>query len=490
MIKTDFKGCLTAVAGLCLLTASCVSDPGEVAVKSAADAPIFPDYRDVTVPANIAPLNFRVREDEKVRDVEKVRAVFFADGKEELRVVDGDGLIEIPEKKWHEMLDAAKGKSLEVEVSLWSAKYPDGISYKKFPIHISADLIDPYISYRLIEPGYEIWDRMGIYQRNLRNFEEKAIADNYVNHGECMNCHSYKSYSPDTMMFHARGKHGGTVIYENGKLRKVNLAGKGPKKQGVYPMWHPGGRYIIFSSNETKQAMYGPNGCPIEVFDFYSDMILYDVAKDSVIVDPRFIGKDRWETFPAWSPDGRWLYYCAADSCRMPYDREKLHYDIMRVGFDPASGRFSERIDTVRSAAREGGSASFPRISPDGRFLMYTRSDFATFPIWHDEADLRIIRLADGKELDASKLNSDLCESYHSWSSSGRWVVFSSRRLDGRYTRLFIAHIDADGNPSKPFLLPQKDSEQNRLRLKSYNIPELMKREVKLPEDELKKLFQ
>ena len=76
-------------------------------------------------------------------------------------------------------------------------------------------------------------------------------------------------------------------------------------------------------------------------------------------------------------------------------------------------------------------------------------------------------------------INSDDTESYHSWSSNGRWMVVSSRREDGNYTRPFIAHIDEQGRSTKAFALPQADPEYHRLFMKSYNIPEFMRGSVK-----------
>ena len=73
------------------------------------------------------------------------------------------------------------------------------------------------------------------------------------------------------------------------------------------------------------------------------------------------------------------------------------------------------------------------------------------------------------------EINSPDTESYHSWSSNGRWVVFSSRRYDGNYTRPFIAHIDNNGHSSKPFELPCEDPDYHRQFLKCYNVPEFMR---------------
>lgn len=70
------------------------------------------------------------------------------------------------------------------------------------------------------------------------------------------------------------------------------------------------------------------------------------------------------------------------------------------------------------------------------------------------------------------EINSDKAESFKAWSSNSRWIVFTSRRDDGSYTRLYFTYLDADGRATKPFLLPQRDPEQNRRLFKSYNVPE------------------
>jgi len=87
-----------------------------------------------------------------------------------------------------------------------------------------------------------------------------------------------------------------------------------------------------------------------------------------------------------------------------------------------------------------------------------------------------------------STVNSDNTESYHSWSSNSRWFVFSSRRIDGLYTRPYIAFIDENGKTGKPFLLPQKDPDYYTFLLESFNIPELIKGPVSINISEVEKL--
>ena len=124
-------------------------------------------------------------------------------------------------------------------------------------------------------------------------------------------------------------------------------------------------------------------------------------------------------------------------------------------------------------------SATLPRISPDGRWLLFTMGQWGCFHIWHHDADLWLMDLSTGEAAPAAGLNSDDTESYHTWSSNGRWVVFSSRRYDGVFTRPFIAHIDEQGQATKPFELPSQDPDYHRQLIKSYNVPELMRGPVR-----------
>ena len=393
---------------------------------------IFPDYVGVTVPEGIAPLTFRMEDGRK----------FHAEQHRE-------------------------GDTLWTTVSAWKRGDRQGVRYAPFPIYLSHDPIDPFIAYRLIEPGYESWHNMGIYQRDLSSYEETAIVTNRANNLGCVNCHTFAGRSPERMLFHARGKGGGTVFTDGDRVRILNLAEVGPHRQGTYPAWHPDGRYVVFSSNNTRQCFTLRNEQPIEVYDTDSDLIVYDTATDSVrmLVET----KDRLETFPAWSPDGGTLYWCeAVDPGRIPQSRGQVHYRLMAAPFTDGalSGEPKEIWDS------DSLSVSFPRVS--GRWMLLTVARFGTFPIWHREADLWLIDLETGEARCVDELNSDETDSYHSWSSGGQWVVFSSRRLDGRYTRLFLSHFDGEGHFTKPFLLPQEDPFHNQLRLKSYNIPEFI----------------
>lgn len=436
---------------------------------------IYPDYRDVTIPVNIAPLSFEMDD-----SCDEMVARFSAEGHE---LVCGGAAVQPDMDDWRELLSQVAGGKLSVEVY---AKYNDQWKrYRPFSIEVSNDSIDPYISYRLISPSYVAYEELTLNQRCLENYDEQVMVDNMLCSteidGQCVNCHNYQAYDPGRMQFHARQSHGGTVIVYDGKVKKINMRNDSIISAGVYPAWHPWLPLIVYSTNHTGQTFHSRNTNKIEVFDSASDLIAYDVEKNEVTNienDP-----SEFEVFPCWAPDGKTVYYCSAflekkDSTgsedEFVFRTKEFKYNIYKKSFNPDTYAFGPR-ELVFCADSLGLSATLPRISPDGRYLMFTLGNYGVFHIWHHEADLYLMDLQSGEVRAMDEINSDDTESYHSWSSNGRWVIFSSRRDDGGYTRPFIAHIGADGKGSRPFELPQANPDYHRQFLKSYNIPEFMR---------------
>ncbi|MBO7678950.1 MAG: hypothetical protein J6S75_04700, partial [Thermoguttaceae bacterium] len=166
------------------------------------------------------------------------------------------------------------------------------------------------------------------------------------------------------------------------------------------------------------------------------------------------------------------------DIVRLGFIREFLGSAVSALGALPLAGGILPALILGAGAylfwwvlAHGKSGDTLPR---QGTFLYAAVSDDGTFPIWHRESDLHLIDLASGERRVMTELNSDQSESYHSWDSSGRWLIFVSRRDDTLYTRVYIAHIDEDGNGSKPFLLPQRQTADDTRRMKSYNLPEPM----------------
>ncbi len=441
---------------------------------------IYPDYVGVTIPVNIAPLSFQL---EGAADEMVARYAF---GNEE--IVCGGDKAQPDIDDWKNLTQHAKGKDIKVEV--YACNDGKWTKYKPFNIYVSPDSIDPYLSYRLISPSYVAYEELTINQRCLEDYTESVIYDNMLcgteEDGQCINCHNYQQYNPDRMQFHARQNYGGTIITYDGDIKKVNMRNDSILSAGVYPAWHPWLKYIVYSTNTTQQVFHTRDLNKIEVFDAASDIIAYDIDKDEVINlenDP-----NEFEVFPAWAPDGKTLYYCSAHFefpdtsshvVQVIHRAKEVKYNIYRKTFDPQTKSFGPR-QLVFNADSLGKSATLPRISPNGRFLMFTLGEYGCFHIWHRDADLWLVDLQTGEVKPMEGVNSNNTESYHTWSSNGKWVVFSSRRDDGGYTRPFFAHVDANGRGTKPFELPQEDPDYNRQFLKCFNIPELMKGPVKI----------
>ena len=444
---------------------------------------IYPDYANVTVPINIAPLSFKI--DGKADGmVARLTA-----GKEEF--IYGGNKIQPDADDWRRLTECAKGDSIQVEV--YVEKNNHWTRFKPFNIYVSPDSIDPYISYRLISPSYVTYEELTINQRCLENYDESVIYDNMLcsegAKGQCINCHNYQQYDPNRMQFHARQNLGGTIIAYDGTIQKINMRHDSILSAGVYPTWHPWLKFIVYSTNNTGQIFHSVDPNKIEVFDTESDLIAYDVEKNEV----RSIENDptELECFPFWAPDGKTLYYCSAhfeykDTIGKGQElitrTEELKYNLYKKSFNPETLQFGSRelvfaADSLTSnpSPLTSKSATLPRISPDGRYLMFTLAKYGVFHIWHHDADLWLLDLQTGDVRNMEEINSPDTESYHSWSSNGRWVVFSSRRYDGNYTRPFIAHIDSEGHGSKPFELPCEDPDYHRQFLKSYNVPEFMR---------------
>ena len=447
---------------------------------------IYPDYINVTVPVNIAPLTFEM---DSPAD-EMVARFTIAERDDEL--ICGGDKIQPDMGDWKDLTAIACGKSITVDVY---ARHDDQWTrYKPFQIYVSPDSIDAWLSYRLISPSYVSYEELTINQRCLEDYDEHVIYDNMLcseeSAGQCINCHNYQQYNPNRMQFHARQNLGGTVIACDGKVRKINMKSDSLLSAGVYPAWHPWLKLIVYSTNKTHQSFHITHRNKIEVFDSESDMIAYDVEKNEVTNienDPT-----EFEVFPFWAPDGKELYYCSAhfeyrDTADLASEvirrGMEIKYNIYKKSFDPETMQFGPR-QLVFDAAAIDKSATLPRISSDGRYLVFAMAPYGVFHIWHRDADLWMMDLQTGDVRPLDECNSPETESYHAWSSNGRWLVFSSRRDDGDYTRPFFAHIDKDGHAAKPFELPCADPDYHRQFLKCYNIPEFMRGPVKVrPQD-------
>ena len=468
------KKVILYIAGFLFIANSCISEPNSS--LSGGDVNIFPDYTNVTVPSNIAPTNFIILD-----SAQKIYTILESGN---IRIEKKGKKIRVPIRRWRELTSQGK-----ITVTVYEKKGTEWTKMKPFFINVT-DEIDPFVTYRVIPPSFESFQKLSIVQRNLTNFKEKTIYSNQMvakgSTMQCINCHSFKNWHTDDMQFHIRQQLGGTIIYSKGQLAKINLKTDSTLSAGVYPSWHPTHNYIAYSTNRTYQELHTNHSNRVEVYDEYSDLILYDPDNNAVSIIEN--DSTELECFPYWAPDGKTLFYVSAHIGNptlfyqlggVSASPQSIRYNLYSKPFNPENRSWGKKQLLIRADSIQK-SITLPRVSPDGRWMMFTMGNQGVFHIWHKDSELYLMNLENGQYRSIDEINSSDVESYHSWSSSGKWVVFSTRRDDGVFTRLYLSYMSNDGHFSKPFPLPQKDPEFSRKFLYSYNIPEFTVEPVKV----------
>jgi hypothetical protein len=453
------------------------------AVQETTPPHISPDYSGIVVPPAIAPLNFKIDEPGTGYAV-----VIRGPRGKPLTLATRKPAVRLPPAAWRTLLAANQGQAIAVDI--YGRSFAG--TWKRFPSivdTVSNDRLDRFLVYRLLPPLYTTYGKMGIYQRDLSSFEEKPLWLNRMSDDNCMNCHTFNRNDPDYFVAHMRGGPGnGTLISQGRNTFKVNTATDFNRPAG-YPAWHPSGNSIAFSVNTIRQFFHATGGNR-EGCDMGSKIVLYHIRSNTISSPPSLSDPAEMLTQPEWAPDGSCLYYCSAP--QFPIDsifrcHADIFYDLFRIRYDPVQDTWG-CPEMVLSHRTTGQSISFPRISPDGKFMLLCMSAHGTFPAFRPGGDLYLfdLRTRHYRKLD---VNSAEPESFPRWSSNGRWFVFVSKRIDGICARPYFSHIDTNGVASKPFLLPQKDPCFCQSSLKTYNLPELISKPFSLSPRKLVRAF-
>jgi len=443
--------------------------PGAAGIPELRLPRLDPDYVGVVVPPNMAPLNFVIEE-----PGEGYRTRVSGPFGKAIEVAGSSPAVVLPLGAWSALLQTNRGHSLSIEIGVCDA----GGRWRAFEAvtnHVAEEEIDRYLVYRRLRPLYNFYRTLGIYERDLETFEERPVLENTGFGRGCLNCHTFLGNQPDPMALNIRSPQSGhplLVVRSNQVAHVAKTAG--------YLAWHPGGRLLTFSANKLS-LFFHTTGETRDVFDADSDLGIYRVDANAVVSPEPLARPDRLETWPAWAPDGRTLYYSSAPKLGN-MDRRRfrqIRYDLVCVAYDPDQDRWGEP-ETVVSAEAVGRSAVQPRVSPDGRFLVYGLCAYGHFPVYRPDADLYILDL-EGGEPRRLEINSDAADSWHCWSSNSRWLVFSSKRRDGLFARPYFSHMDSAGRFSKPILLPQRDPRYFDQCLDTLNVPELIRHPITVP---------
>jgi len=452
--------------------------------KTDSTLEIYPEYREVSLPCNIAPLNFLIRN-------KSVNAVQAQVG--EITQWNKGNKIQWDETAWKQMISNHVGDTLSVKVM--ACIDDQWLQFDDLQWYVSPDSVDSYVTYRLIEPGYEVWHEVEIEERCIESFNTRTLADGKQLGNKCMNCHTHGGNEGQYSYFYIRGSHGGAFVNRNGNFEKLALNNAKTNGSTVYGGWHPEGRYGVFSTNVIIPAFHADPACRLEVYDTQSDLCVADFDTQRMITSPLVSQTDHTlETFPSFSADGITIYYCSAPNpCGDTIPRaedlqhlvKQLHYSLNRIGFDAENGSFTGPIETVIEAT-DSTSVNFPRFSPDGKWLTYCESSYGTFPIWHLETRL-VLTPAQQPSIETNRTR--IQATYHTWSHNSRWIAFASKEYDTQYGRVYLMHVGEDGALSNPLVLPQADPSHDDLYLKSYNIPDLSMHAMPYDNTQVKQLL-
>lgn len=384
---------------------SCKSADEEEKVK---DLPsLFPDYVNVSVPYNIAPLNFLLK------DFSGQIEVRLSSSSSDYTFIGNEGKIRFPQNEWAELLNKEKGGVITVNVK--AQKDGKWMVYPSFKWEIKAEAIDDYVIYSKEVPGNVPNLNKSLMRREMSSFSEKEIH---------MEQPFFYAKFPDKVSF--RGK-------ERGNL-------------GAYVMDSAFVSYISVFPDRRRE-----NIC------LHSFVLLVDFNNKQYKVLPDSISSDGDISFVDLSFDSRKLFYCVSSGSVNPDSLLSLKYSLMSRDFNPADLSVSEKLDTVVNLPAV--SVSYPSSSPDGNYIAYSVSAFGASSEWHDDSDMRLMNLHTGKIDSLQIVNSaNKADIVRGWSSNGHWLMFSSKREDGFFERIYFSYIDSTGMAHKPFMLPLEDA--------------------------------
>lgn len=433
---------------------------------------IYPDYSGTIIPPNIAPLNFYIKE-----EASQYYVRIYSDKGGDLHIYNRKGGIRIPPKPWKILLNENKGNELYFEIF---ARKENGMwhKYNRIVNKIAEKEIDSFLIFRMVHPQFYSKLKIKLYQRNLENFNKQPILDAHKVEA-CFNCHSFFKNSAQKFIIQVRryGKNY-MALYDKGKISLI--APKLTRPGSSYLAWHPSGNLVALTVN-LHLSIFNlfAGSIPEEVMehvDMDADLAMYNIDTNTVSTAPDIAQRNRLEIHPEWSPDGKYLYFLSAP--KMPIAQfAKIKYDLMRISYDAEKDTWG-KLEMVIDSFDTGLGVTFPKFSPDGRYLLFCMVDHASLSIVRSSTDLYLMDIETGNYRKL-RINSDRADSYHSWSSNSRWFAFSSKRDDGIFTKVYFSYIDKHGKVYKPFVLPQKDPYFYDTFVQAYNIPELIQASVR-----------
>jgi len=252
---------------------------------------------------------------------------------------------------------------------------------------------------------------------------------------------------------------------------------------GLLSRVSPTGRYVVSTVKDRSVFVAIPDLMISQLFfPIKGILVVYDRDTKTYAPLPGADDPQYVQTNAVWSHDGNELVFARTKAYRaerleqnnsalidekdvpgFTVEKKPFRYDLYRIPFNGGKGGTPLPIE---GASGNGMSNYFPKFSPDGKWIVFTKSN--SYMLLQPDSELWIMH-ATGGPARRLRYNTPRMNSWHSWSSNSRWLVFSSK-ANGPYTQLWLTHIDDEGNDSPPVLLERFTSPD-----RAANIPEFVK---------------
>ncbi|MBL7218672.1 MAG: tetratricopeptide repeat protein [Phycisphaerae bacterium] len=409
------------------------------------------------------------------------------------------------DKTWKRIQQRCGESGATVTIVGYRDQKHNALSRGRISISVSKDPVGASIFYRDVpimptEVEHDVFkalikEALPLISWRLRDISKPKSRVVMTDMPSCANCHTFSS-DGKILGMDVDGPDGDKGAYAFAPIKKKMVIEnkdlitwnsfqdkfEGHKTIGFMSQVSPDGRYVATTVNESIHFVNFPDYKFVQVFYPTRGILAYYSRRTGRIEALK--GADNPEYVhcnPTWSPDNKYLVFARAKAktayiggaalarCANDPRERQIQYDLYRIPFNDGRGGTPE---PVPGASKNGMSNSFPRISPDGRWLVFVKCRNGL--LMRPDSRLWIVPTAGGQAREM-RCNTSLMNSWHSFSPNGRWMVFSSK-TNTPYTQMFLTHIDKQGRDSPAVLIPNSTA-ANR----AVNLPEF----VNIASDEL-----